>query len=195
MTIEAGSTHIKAILFKSPKDRPEQIVQIKSCKVKSEIAHYAGVKIKQAWNKLVRCIEQMLKGVVEQDIVDVSVVVTSDIRVIQLKDPSAFKLMMSEMKQKLSDIKLNVKRVNIIKGTDERLLSWLGANYHVGLLKSNSENKFIDVVDMRDASTHLTLGVQQTEHKQNQKVNFYGKNFSVVTFGNQCFGYEQGFLR
>lgn len=209
ITIDAGSTHSKAILFKWRADKLNEtgvIKQVHTCHISRGIASYAHDRVNTAAGDLMSCIKQLathLDRATSLEHTFVYLGATAGMRMLNLSDPQASSTVFEAIKTKFVESGLQTKRVSIITGKEEGLFAWVAVNYLSGSLFGHSRfsseklNGTYGVLDMGGASAQIAHqiiagsdGPQDSVH-----IRLYGTNYTVHTYSNFCFGTEQALKR
>ena len=194
VTVDAGSTHSKAILFKWPKKKPIKLKQVGSCSVEPGISFYGYKNVSDVGKKLIDCIKKIVKGKVNLKKAPVSLGATAGMRVLKMNDPSKAKTVFSVLMKNLKKSGFKVKKLGIISGASEGLYAWTTVNFFNGLF--SGKGKPYSVVDMGGSSTQMAQFRTKTRYRKRMiKVDVFNKKYSVVSYSNLCFGVKQGFLR
>lgn len=196
VAVDAGSTHSQAILFQWPKGKPFELRQIDSCDVNPGISSYAGSNVKEVGKKLIICIKNMVNGKANLNETPISIAATAGMRILKMNEPPKAKMIFEILKANLKQNGFHVKKLGIISGANEALYAWITTNFINGLFSNKGQLRPLSVVDMGGASTQIAQSRNITKYGNRlMNIRVFGRNYSVVTFSNLCFGDQQGFLR
>ncbi|KAH9389661.1 Ectonucleoside triphosphate diphosphohydrolase 1 [Tyrophagus putrescentiae] len=212
ITIDAGSTHSKAILFKWKVEKLNDtglIKQVRTCDIKPGISSFTGDQLEKAADGLMECIHQLAEHFDSATSLEHAFVylgATAGMRMLNLSDSQTSANLFQSIRKRFVDSGLQTKRVSIITGKEEGLFAWVAVNYLSGTFFDhikgvNSGNRTFGVLDMGGASAQIAQQISSNLSGSGDETNdyvhirLYGTNYTVHTYSNFCFGTEQALRR
>ncbi|KAI2801944.1 Ectonucleoside triphosphate diphosphohydrolase 3 [Blomia tropicalis] len=209
ITIDAGSTHSKAILFKWRTDKLNGtglIKQVNICHISRGIASYADEKIKEGADELMKCIEQLAIHLDNGNTLEhmfVYLGATAGMRMLNISNPNASANIFNVIRTRFIESGLQPKRISIITGKEEGLFAWVAVNYLSGKLfekmkLSNLNNRTFGVLDMGGASAQIAHQINDDDDVSMDdavRIRLYGRDYNIHAYSNFCFGAEQALKR
>lgn len=136
---------------------------------------------------------------------------TAGMRIMNMSQPERTAAIFSNLTNQLK-IGHQVGRVSIILGRDEGLFAWIGVNYikntffpTLNLLSPKtlpSKEKDMTpptygILDLGGASAQIAHQIDNDagESDDQTRVRLYGRNYTVSTYSNLCFGVDQAIAR
>lgn len=212
MTIDAGSSHSEVILYtwSDKVNGTGHARQLSSVEVSNGIDdHGEDIEstVNELYNAVASAVDQIPEGVLGP--FPLFLGATAGIRILNLTKPELVDEIMSSINTNLSNSDFNgrsldVKQVRILSGSEEGLYAWVTVNYLLNSLEDDStaqpdEMDTLGMLDMGGASSQIAYQINETnENKNDQSVNsvsLFGKNYTVKSHSNLCFGSDQGYTR
>ncbi len=134
ITIDAGSTHSKAILFKWKVEKLNDtglIKQVRTCDIKPGISSFTGDQLEKAADGLMECIHQLAEHFDSATSLEHAFVylgATAGMRMLNLSDSQTSANLFQSIRKRFVDSGLQTKRVSIITGKEEGLFAWVCLN-------------------------------------------------------------------
>ena len=130
ITVDAGSTHSKAILFRWKADKLNEtglIKQVQTCHVPRGIATYEG-RLENAAADLMDCISKLaahLDSATSLEHTFIYLGATAGMRMLNLSNPNESTNIFETLRTKFIEMGLQPRRVSIITGKEEGLFAWV----------------------------------------------------------------------
>ncbi|GBM26100.1 Ectonucleoside triphosphate diphosphohydrolase 1 [Araneus ventricosus] len=117
--------------------------------------------------------------------------------IFSVSDPKDANLILMTLKYALSTKPVQVETVDIIKGEDEALFSWISTNFlNQSLIQGQGLDTF-GALDLGGASTQYAYAEKNTDKNLStvRNLNLFGHSYSVASESFLCFGYYEAMDR
>ncbi|CAL1287127.1 unnamed protein product [Larinioides sclopetarius] len=196
IVIDAGSTHTEIFLYywSGSKDHGTGVVKQKnSCEYEEGIASgFDPENILSCLNNVTKNIPNGLPSP------RLYLGATGGMRLLNASDPKDANLILMTFKYALSTKPVQVETVDIIKGEDEALFSWISTNF---LNQSLTQGQTLDTfgaLDLGGASTQYAYAEKESTVNNLSTVrslDLFGRSYSVASESFLCFGYYEAMDR
>ncbi|XP_055927814.1 ectonucleoside triphosphate diphosphohydrolase 1-like isoform X1 [Argiope bruennichi] len=196
IVIDAGSTHTEVFLYywSGNKDHGTGVV-----KQKDSCEYEEGIATGNDPENILKCVNnitnQIPSGLPSPRLY---LGATGGMRLLNASDPKDANLILMTLKYALSTKPVQVETVDIIKGEDEALFSWISTNF---LNQSLTQGQALDTygaLDLGGASTQYAYAEKKSADKNlstGRDLNLFGHSYSVASESFLCFGYYEAMDR
>ncbi|GFQ79491.1 ectonucleoside triphosphate diphosphohydrolase 1 [Trichonephila clavata] len=195
VVIDAGSTHTQVFLYFWSGSKHHNTGVVKQ---KSTCEHEVGIANRLDPENILSCVNNVT-SLIPQGLPSPRLYLgaTGGMRLLNASNPKDASLILMTLKYALSTSHVQVKTIDIIKGDDEAMFSWISTNFLKHILNEEKVQNTVGALDLGGASTQYAFAAKNASlNLSNVKdLELFGHKYSVVSESFLCFGYYEALDR